>query len=221
MDRIFRITLTLKHPQLFKTGSKVILETRGPCPGALESYSYWEVGDTDSGNLARTRIALPPGRVHIPLQRGWAARGTDRQRLGKVGSPGPHSGPDGPQCPRSPRASRAASPSAAPNARPPTWGRWAARGLLPAPARPAGRCRQHRGAEATAPADRRRPAPESLALRFFFFLSWWSLGLCPPPAAGPRSPETQPRDSGCTVGLSFAGHPKEVKLLWSLLLQPL
>lgn len=198
--------ITLKHPQIFKTRPKVILATRGLCPGALESSSSLQVGDTGGGNLARTQIALPPGGVHIlhpppaprpPLRTGrpeglagsaekWAALVPlwPAWPAASAAEPGP---------------SRAASLSAAPR-----------RPHPPGGAGPLGGCSQRLplalpgaagsiavGAGPQAPADRCLPAPESLDLRFF--AGWWAPGLFPP------QPQPHPPQAAGAKVLGYTG----------------
>lgn len=146
----------------------------GPCKLETQAVGTRPEHRLHSHLVASTASPRPP-----PPAKNWAARRTDRQRW-EVGSAGPLVARMARGLSRRARSLAGRLPLSCPEAPPPTWRRWAAGRLLPAaPARPAGRCRQHRGgAGAQAPADRCLPAPESLDLRFF--AGWWALGLSPP-----------------------------------------
>lgn len=172
--------ITLKYLHNFKTRSKVILEPRVPSPQCsgkfqlMRSWGHWQ-----------SPKSAPSWSLQIPQKRGQAAGQKATGRRGHFWWSGPrdtvasmdHTALS---------ATRAASPSNAPNVRPPTWWRWASGGPLLAPASPAWSCRQHRGSEAKAPAHRcswaRLSRPEVLRELFPSVLP--SAARSPPPAAG-------------------------------------
>lgn len=206
LTEFLELRRTLKYALHFKTRLKVTGGTGDPCPrcsGKFQALQSWRSTWCEHRGLA-PRPGQPDCPSKTPASKGQtegAAPGPRSPRRAGVSRATVAEG-KGARSPPSP-GTPPASPSGGPHARTPTWGRWAAGGQLPAPARPHRRCRQHRGGRRQAAcgqmrAEPRPPLPE---------LPRELLSRPPPLVGTPREPVAS--GSGNAVpglGLGPPGH---------------
>lgn len=187
----------------YKTRSKLILETRGACPGCSGKFQLLRSCGTGGGTPPRLKERSHRVASQFPRQ-----GAPDRSRL-RGGAAAVVPRPRGAQSPRDPGAGW--PPSSRPAARTPTSGRWAACGPFPTPARPARRCWQHRGCWSpgawTVPAE--PGLSRSEVLRELVSGPQPSSARFPPPRLRPRSRKRSPGARASGRGLATLGAPRK------------